>query len=74
MKEKRYEIVKRKEREALEGRAGKVSSFGGPLPFEQEVLKRRGHFESPLPRSSAVNEQGIQMQQGRDDLKNPKRK
>jgi hypothetical protein len=48
--------------------------MGDPAPFEQEVLKRRGHFEMPLPRSSPVDEQGVQMQQGRDSLKKTKRK
>jgi hypothetical protein len=74
MKEKRYEITKRKDREGQQGRPFGINSMGDPAPFEQEVLKRRGHFEMPLPRSSPVDEQGVQMQQGRDSLKKPKRK
>ncbi|MBQ8911364.1 MAG: hypothetical protein IJY89_02195, partial [Clostridia bacterium] len=75
MKEKRYEILKRKEREAMEKSAAGVNSIGSPAPFEQEILKERGHFEMPLPRSSPVNENGVQMQQGRVRLqKNEKQK
>lgn len=64
MKEKRYEILKRKEREAMEKRPVGVNSVGNPAPFEQEVLKERGYFEMPLPRSSPVNAHGVQIQQG----------
>ena len=75
MKEKRYEILKRKEREAMEKNTAGVNSIGSPAPFEQEILKERGHFEMPLPRSSPVNENGVQMQQGRVRLqKNEKQK
>ena len=66
MKEKRYEIIKRKEREVLEGKPVGINAIGGPNAYEEEILKRRGRFESPKPRSSPVNANGVQMQQGRD--------
>ena len=64
MKEKRYEIIKRAEREALEGRICGINAIGGTDVPLRDLLKNRDRYESPLPRSSPVNEQGVQMQQG----------
>lgn len=68
MKEKRYEIIKRAEREALERNPQGINAIGGNAPKDNaEVLARREKFEYGIPRSSPVNQNGVQMQNDRKD-------
>ena len=66
MKGKRYEIIKRTEREALEQNPRGINAIGGTAPDGgKELLSKCERFECGSPRSSPVNQNGIQMQQGR---------
>lgn len=68
MKEKRYEIIKRAEREERERISRGINAIGGADGISSaELLERREKHESPLARSSPVNEHGVQLQQGRRD-------
>ena len=65
---KRYQIIKRHEREAIEKRPQGINAVGieDGISAEHLLIARTKH-ESPLPRSSQVDDQGVQMQQGRRD-------
>lgn len=66
---KRYQIIKRHEREAIEKNAQGINVVGiNDEMSGAELLSTRSRHESPLARSSPVNEHGVQLQQGRCDL------
>ncbi len=66
---KRYQIIKRHEREEIEKNPQGINVVGiNDGMSGEELLATRSRHESPLARSSPVNEQGVQTQQGRSDL------
>lgn len=66
---KRYQIIKRHEREAIEKNPQGINVVGiNDGMSGEELLATRTRHESPLARSSPVNEYGVQLQQGRSDL------
>ncbi len=65
---KRYQIIKRHEREAIEKNPQGINAVGiNDGMSGEELLETRSKHESLLARSSPVNEHGVQMQQGRSD-------
>ena len=65
---KRYQIIKRHEREAIEKSPQGINAVGiNDGMSGEELLASRSKHESPLARSSPVNGQGVQMQQGRSE-------